>query len=315
MRFGIVCFILLACVAVAQDARAAGFDCGRAISALERTICTDPALSDDDSRLAALYQQTLSSSPVPNHLRAMQRRFLRDREASGAAGAQAMRTVYAERIAELTAELATNRAARRDHPAAALSDTCLTPMVAAGNHPCRVIRTGRIDAGPQSPGLAWQVVEYRNPNDAPAQGGSGWAIATRLADGGLRPILWANAMAIGFEDPAPVAYSAGRLISVHGHVPGTGNQSASFLFLQDGQAWKDVDIFSWEQDLARQLPKGLSAWHGIFPQWDRMTAYTRLWRANDANCCPTGGESDISLGLRGDRIVLLGLRVRPPPRD
>jgi hypothetical protein len=189
------------------------------------------------------------------------------------------------------------------------------PIAAPGNRPCRVVRTGRIDAGPQSPALAWQVVEYRNPDDAPAQGGSGWAIAARLADGGLRPLLWANAMAIGFEDPVLVASPAGRLISVPGHVPGTGNQSASFLFLQDGQAWKDIDIFSWEQDLARQLPRGLGAWHGIFPQWDRMTAYSRLWRASDANCCPSGGEADISLGLHGDRIVLRDLRVRPQPRD
>jgi len=311
VKFRIAAFGLVACFAAALDTRAAGFDCARATTALERTICADPVLSDADSQLAALYRDTLASSPAPNHLRAMQRRFLRDRDAGGAGGPQALRTIYAERIAELTAELATNRAARRDHPAGALTATCLAPMNAPGNRPCRVVRTGRIDAGPQSPALAWQMVEYRNPDDAPAQGGSGWAIATRLPDGGLRPLFWVNAMAIGFDDPVLVASPAGRLISVPGHVPGTGNQSAGFLFLQDGPAWKDIDIFSWEQNLARQLPKGLGAWHGIFPQWDRMTAYTRLWRASDANCCPTGGEAEIRLGLQDDKIVLRDLRVAP----
>jgi len=307
----IAAFGLIACLAAAREPRAAGFDCARASTVLERAICADPALSDADSRLATLYRDTLGGSPVPNHLRAMQRRFLRDRDAAGTGGLQALRAVYSERIAELTAEQATNRAARRGHPAAAITGTCLTPMAAPGNRPCRVVRTGRIDAGPQSPVLSWQVVEYRNPDDAPAQGGSGWAIAARLPDGGLRPILWANAMAIGFEDPAPITSPVGWMISVPGHVPGTGNQSVSFLFLPDGPTWKDIDIFSWEQDLARQLPKGLGAWHGIFPQWDRMTAYTRLWRAGDANCCPTGGEAEMRLGLQGDRIVLRDLRMTP----
>lgn len=315
MHFGIAAFSLIACLVVAKDGYAAGFDCARAGTPQERAICADPTLSNADSRLAAIYQEALASSPAPNHLRAMQRRFLRDRDASAASGPQALRTLYAERITELSAELTTSRAARRDHQAVALANTCLTPIAAPGNRPCRVVRAGHIDAGPRSPALAWQVVEYRNPDDAPAQGGSGWAIATRLADGRLRPLLWANAAGIGFEDPVLVASPAGKLISVPGHVPGSGNHSASFLFLLDGQSWKDIDIFSWEQDLARKLPKGLGAWHGIFPRWERMTAYSRLWRSGDANCCPTGGEADISLDLRGDRIVLRDLRVRQQRRD
>lgn len=65
--------------------------------------------------------------------------------------------------------------------------------------------------------------------------------------------------------------------------------------------------------MASRLPKGLSVWKGMYPDWAKMTVATSLWREHDGNCCPTGGSAYATLALQGDRIVLTGVRVSPRP--
>jgi hypothetical protein len=106
--------------------------------------------------------------------------------------------------------------------------------------------------------------------------------------------------------------SAGRvLLNVPVSVPGTGAYNASELFVHEGGHWLRVDSTSWEQDLARRLPKGLAAWKGIWPDLRTLTARTGLYRAKDANCCPSGGEASMQLALKGTRLTLERVSVSP----
>ncbi len=56
--FGRIAFFLLLAVSASHAAVASSFDCSRAHSSREKLVCTNPALSDLDSDLAADYQQT-----------------------------------------------------------------------------------------------------------------------------------------------------------------------------------------------------------------------------------------------------------------
>lgn len=49
---------------VSPDLRAASFDCDKAATAIEKTICSDKALSDLDVKLAGLYNDVIASMPV-----------------------------------------------------------------------------------------------------------------------------------------------------------------------------------------------------------------------------------------------------------
>jgi uncharacterized protein len=80
--------LLLACLSLLvystghHDAAAAGFDCKRAKSLVEKQICGVPELSKRDGEVAALYTRTLAAlaKDGATALREEQRGWLRERE-------------------------------------------------------------------------------------------------------------------------------------------------------------------------------------------------------------------------------------------
>jgi uncharacterized protein len=87
MRFAangllLVSLAMLALSAGHRDAEAAGFDCKRAKSLVEKQICGVPELSRRDGEVAALYTRTLAvlAKDGAASLREEQRGWLRERE-------------------------------------------------------------------------------------------------------------------------------------------------------------------------------------------------------------------------------------------
>ncbi len=87
MRFAangllLACLSLLALSTGHHGAEAAGFDCKRAKSLVEKQICGVPELSKRDGEVAALYTRTLAalSKEGAASLREEQRGWLRERE-------------------------------------------------------------------------------------------------------------------------------------------------------------------------------------------------------------------------------------------
>jgi len=86
MRFAanglLACLSLLILSTGQRDATAAGFDCKRAKSLVEKQICGVPELSRRDGEIAALYTQTLAALAKDGavSLREEQRGWLRERE-------------------------------------------------------------------------------------------------------------------------------------------------------------------------------------------------------------------------------------------
>ncbi len=97
MRITIAAGLFAALLAVAAPAAAASFDCARAGSAVERTICGDTGLSRLDEVFAEAYRQARSAAATPDALRAQQLAWLRaERDACRDSGC--IDRVYRKRI-------------------------------------------------------------------------------------------------------------------------------------------------------------------------------------------------------------------------
>ncbi len=107
MRHATIAAIPLFALAVTADpASAASFDCAKASTAIETTICGDAELSRLDEALGAAYAAARTASDQPKVLRSRQRAWLRDvRDAC--TDAACLKAAYAARVAELEALSAT----------------------------------------------------------------------------------------------------------------------------------------------------------------------------------------------------------------
>jgi uncharacterized protein len=85
---------------VALPAYAASFDCSKAATATERTICAGASLSELDDRLADLYKRASRNSAAPDSLRLEQREWLERRNSCKDAGC--IKRSYEQRIAQLS---------------------------------------------------------------------------------------------------------------------------------------------------------------------------------------------------------------------
>jgi len=95
-------FALASCLLLAAPlARAASFDCRKAASPAEKTLCSDAELSTLDDELASAYRAALGASADPAGVKASQLQWMKKREAC--ADAPCLRTAYQGRIAELRA--------------------------------------------------------------------------------------------------------------------------------------------------------------------------------------------------------------------
>ena len=82
------------------------------------------------------------------------------------------------------------------------------------------------------------------------------------------------------------------------------------------EAWNAIDIESWLTDIGAMLPSGLEIWKGVdydFENpWSGLVARTALWRADDGNCCPTGGSAVITFDIVDRALVATGVTYSPP---
>ena len=296
-------------LAVAGPADAASFDCARATTPVERKICTDPALSSADSQLGRDFDAALALSLDPAGLRASQTEWLtqsRDKTTASDGLVEA----YARRQGELDKTLAQLRetlAGRSVGPAEARAN-CLSILAVADAGACKVTAYDEMGA------VEGQVFAYASYEYAKGEGGLDYrrvVIFERLVSGILRAVIAPDADAAFYYDKPRLLHAGRRvLLQIPAYESGTGNFNRERLFVWRDGRWRDVDITSWEGELARRLPAGEGVWKGIYPDYVALKASTPVWRKDDGNACPGGGRGDLVLGWRGDRIVLESFRLR-----
>ena len=109
--------LLAVCLALsAATSHAAGFDCGKATTGVEKTICSDPALSKADEELARAYKAALEATLHPTMVVGEQQKWLAARDKVTAL--DELRSLYGSRIRELAESAEKWRTARRTQAAA-----------------------------------------------------------------------------------------------------------------------------------------------------------------------------------------------------
>lgn len=141
------------------------------------------------------------------------------------------------------------------------------------------------------------------------------SVFERRTDGQLRLRLAPDGNNGTFDKPMLLRTQAGTLLHIPNSESGTGNFNHERLYIWRNGKWKEADTDSWLKTLEARVPKGLGVWKGVYPNYEKMTARTPLWRKGDSNACPNGGSADITLGWSGDRVVLTALRFNRPKAD
>jgi hypothetical protein len=102
---------------------------------------------------------------------------------------------------------------------------------------------------------------------------------------------------------------AGPLLKVPVQLSGTGVFNKHFHFLWHGGIWQEIDTQGWLRTM--RLPPGHGIWKGVVVDPQAFTARSSVWREGDGNCCPSGGEVEAKLTLKGRALVIESQAYRP----
>jgi len=89
------------CILFATGSHAASFDCTKASTLVEKTICSDAKLSELDSQLMQSYKKALASSPDASGMKSAQRTWLTGVR-NKCTDAACLNRVYTDRLKELS---------------------------------------------------------------------------------------------------------------------------------------------------------------------------------------------------------------------
>jgi putative endonuclease len=107
-----------------------------------------------------------------------------------------------------------------------------------------------------------------------------------------------------YEKPEIVHNPAGTLLYLPVAIDGTGRGNESDYYLRETGEWVPLETAAWLAALLKRIPAGLEIWKGVWPDLRTMRAEAGLYRAGDANCCPTGGVARVRLAIRSRQLVI-----------
>jgi hypothetical protein len=290
--------IAAACAALAIPAAAAQTD---ECQSYGQRACAAPALAPLRTELTQKYAAVLAlgnrtATWQARHTQALQA----IRAARGYDGAPLDDTALAQQFRDVIADY--DRALAQAEQVrmmiktpSARSATCMATWLDQG---CRVSASGILrDAAGRT--VHWQMLAGASAADGVGAGILLWA---ETGHGTARLIGW-SFDGVFYEPPR---ITQAGLIWVPGRIAGTGDGNADLLFAWDDAAarWNDIDLDSWRETLPAKLPRGFGIWKGVDYDFEGMGATSKLWRDQDANCCPSGGEAQLEFTIEGRRLVL-----------
>lgn len=154
--------------------------------------------------------------------------------------------------------------------------------------------------------LMWQLQDGQTEEDGVTAG-----YVLLVGDGEpLHPVAWSREGVI-YEAPRLIWDQLLPYVWVPGRMAGTGAFNADALFRFTPEAdnpLTEIDITRWrDSDLPALLPDDREIWKGVTYRLESLAARTSLWRPEDGNCCPSGGEATLMFEIEDDRLVLKAL--------
>lgn len=110
-----------------------------------------------------------------------------------------------------------------------------------------------------------------------------------------------------YDDPRIVINDYGRILIISTHTP-EGVSSHNYYLWKTGQ-WVSIDNKKWLQDLSARLPAGVIARDGALPDIDTMATQVKLFRDDDAECCPKAGVANVELGIDKEKFSLQSAEI------
>src|SRR5579862_2482842 len=153
MRRGVLAILSL--VLWPLTAEAASFDCAKAATEIEKTICHDPSLSKADEALATAFAEARAASLDPQALRRSQQDWLGKRNKT--TDATALAPLYQSRIEELQAQSEEWRRVPRAVTEASLATSCVKVLLDDNDATCQVEKADAVKSGAA---LRYQIQAY-----------------------------------------------------------------------------------------------------------------------------------------------------------
>lgn len=239
------------------------------------------------------YRQALAATPMPYAVENRHRWWLAD------ANEDRDESYYLD---QLHRQITADRKARAVRTTAEALDESCVDIVLKG---CSVLAGGFVQSGDKQ--LWYQIQDGFTEEDGV---GGGVVIFEQEAGGTLKPIYW-TFEGSRYDSPMLTPNGEGQwLLIAPGISRGTGSGDMTVMLLwRDGQ-WRPVDVYWYERVgdmLERMQVRHQPRWH--FPE---LSAYTSLWRDQDANCCGEGGDAGLSFDIVDDKLTLVHANIKRP---
>jgi len=186
-------------------------------------------------------------------------------------------------------------------------DTIDTACIGEVLSDCQVTAAGWINAEDGMTRIAWQTQFGVTPED----GLLGGVVLLEPEGDAWRVLAWDFR---GYRYDAPHLSELGYL-QIRGYAKGTGGGRPDLLFARDGNRWTQIEIDTWRDGLPDFLPEGLEIWQGANYNFDDprdgLSATSPLWREDDGNCCPSGGDVRLVFERNGTALVISEAEIDP----